>query len=83
MTSEKLKFCHFGHFEVSKADVLTLKIHYSDFTIFSNVNKILPIIDPVFILYYRIFSWQKFQEFAYLRPIYCSFKKIKMDLNCV
>ena len=52
-TSEDSKIWHFGYFENSKADVLTLKIHLFNFMIFSNVNKILPIIDPVFIPWYR------------------------------
>ena len=58
LKASEMKNRHFGHFENSKADVLTLKIHLFDFIIFSNVNKILLIIDPVFIPYYCIFSWQ-------------------------
>ena len=57
----KWKIRHFRHFEDSKADVLTLKIDSLDFIIFSNVNKILLIIDPVFILYYRIFLGNTFR----------------------
>ena len=64
----KWKIRHFWHFEDSKADVLTLKIHSFDFIIFSNVNKILLIIDPVFILYYCIFSWQPFHRLTHRRP---------------
>ena len=79
-----MKNRHFGHFKDSKADVLTLKIHLFDFIIFSNVNKILLIIDPVFIPHYCIFFLARLTLFNGIRRVsnaYASVQKWISDVR--